>query len=269
MTALARNGAAAYGFLHRDARLFFSYRGRLATRLVASLVTLALFYYLSRLVSSSQFPTPSDYYAYVVIGIVILEVLQATLTIGLTLRQEVVQGTFERLVLSPFGPVGATIGMTLFPVALSCFVAVFTLLVGAVVFDLPVSWSTAPLAIPVALLGSAIFTGVGLLFAAMVVLVKQAGGQLGLATTLIALASGAYFPVTLLPGWLQWISDVQPFKPTIDLLRHLLVDSPIPGSAAGAVAKLVGFVIIVVPLSTFVLRYAIRQAQRRGTIIEY
>lgn len=269
MTALARDGVAAVAFLRRDARLFFSYRGRLAARLVASLVSLTLFYYLSRLIRSPQFPSPSNYYAYVVVGVIILEVLQATLTVGLTLRQELVQGTFERLVLSPFGPVGATFGMTLFPVAVSCFVGVFTLLVGAAVFGLQVSWATAPLALPVALLGSAVFAGVGLFFAALVVLVKQAGGQLGLATTLIALASGTYFPVALLPGWLRWISAVQPFKPTIDLLRHLLVGAPMPGSTVAALAKVVGFAVVLLPLSALALRFALRDAQRRGTIIEY
>jgi ABC-2 type transport system permease protein len=269
MTAIARNAAAAYGFLQRDARLFFSYRGRLVARLLASFVTLTLFYYLSRLVRSPEFPEPADYYAFVIVGVLILEVLQATLTVGMTLRQELVQGTWERLVLSPFGPVGATLGLTVFPVALACFVAFVTLLVGALLYGLPVSWGTAPLAVPIVLVGSAVFAAVGLVFAAMVVLVKQAGGQLGLATTLIALASGAYFPVTLLPGWLEWIAEVQPFKPTIDLLRHVLVDTPMPGSTAVAIVKVAGFAVVVLPLSALTLRAALRAAQRRGTIIEY
>lgn len=269
MSDLARSGSAGLAFLQRDARLFFSYRGRLISRLLASFVSLALFYYLSRLISAPQFHSPGEYYAFVVVGILILEVLQATLTVGLALRQELVQGTFERLVLSPFGPVGATFAMTLFPLALASGVAVVTLVAGAAVFGLPVAWSTVPLALPVALLGSAVFAGVGLLFAAMVVVVKQAGGQLGLATTLIALASGAYFPVALLPGWLRWTADVQPFKPTIDLLRHLLVGTPMPGSTGAAIAKLAGFVIVILPLSALALRGALRSAQKRGTIIEF
>ena len=60
----------------------------------------------------------------------------------------------------------------------------------------------------------------------------------------ITLIAGFYFPVSLLPGWIQWASDVQPFTPAVDLLRHLLIGIDLEGSAWLAVARLAGFAAI-------------------------
>jgi ABC-type multidrug transport system permease subunit len=86
---------------------------------------------------------------------------------------------------------------------------------------------------------------------------------------LISLTSGLYFPVALLPGYLQWISEVQPFTPAVDLLRNLLVSTPLSGTAAADVAKMVGFLIIMIPAGLLALKAGLRHAQRRGTIMEY
>ena len=40
--------------------------------------------------------------------------------------------------------------------------------------------------------------------------------------TAIGLIAGFYFPVSLLPDWIRWTSNVQPFTPSVDLIRHCL-----------------------------------------------
>ena len=137
-----------------------------------------------------------------------------------------------------------------------------------IVFDMPVEAGTALLAIPVGFLGAISFAGFGVLFAAMTVVFKQATG-IQWVITLVSLIAGLYFPVQLLPAWIEWISEVQPFTPTVDLLRHLLSGYPLHDSAAEAVAKVVGFAAVVLPVSIALLAAAARHARRRGTIIEY
>lgn len=178
-------------------------------------------------------------------------------------------GTFERLVLSPFGPVLAIFSMAVLPLMLAFVLAIVTLGAGALLFDLPVRWSQAPLAMPVALLGSCAFTALGLGFSAIVIVFKQATSLAAFVVAAISLVSGVYFPVALLPGWAEWVAGVEPFKPTVDLLRHLLLDTPMSGSTAGALGKLGAFVLVLTPLATFVLVRALRLTQRRGTIAEY
>ena len=147
-------------------------------------------------------------------------------------------------------------------------VATVQLLVAVALFGLSITWATAPLAIPIAIAGALAFAPFALVFAAVTLAFKQAPGQ-GAALALVALASGMYFPVALLPWWLHWISEIQPLTPTLALLRHVLLGFPVPGSAAAAAAKIVGFMIIGIPIGLSLVSLAGRHSRKRGTIVEY
>jgi uncharacterized membrane protein YdjX (TVP38/TMEM64 family) len=67
----------------------------------------------------------------------------------------------------------------------------------------------------------------------------------------------------------QTASQLQPFTPATNVLRHFLVNTPLTSPVATALLKLMGFAAVLLPLSLFTLARAIRFGQRRGTIIEY
>ncbi len=270
MSRLSPHIYAGFCILRRDAQTFASYRLRLITQFLGVFFSLTLFYYISRLVKVEVFPSPDAYYAYAVIGLVILSVLNSTLgTPPSLVRQELVAGTFERIALSPFGPVGGLLGMLIFPFCFALFTALIMLAFAGLAFGLQVQWSTAPLAIPLGALGALSFLPFGVLLLAITLVAKQALSGTTWIIAGISLIAGLYFPVTLLPDWIQWASDVQPFTPATELLRNVLVDTPLTESAAIGVAKMIGFTVVLLPLSMVVLRYALAVGRRRGTIIEF
>jgi ABC-2 type transport system permease protein len=270
MSTVRAYGAATLGMVQRDWLLFISYRTRFLTQTLSGFFSLVLFYYVSRIAGSRVFASPDDYFAFAVVGLVVMGVLVSTLaTLPVTLRQEMVAGTFERFVVSPFGAVGAIAAMAWFPFAFALVNGVLALTFATLVFGMELEWSTAALAAPVGALGALAFAPFSLLVAGAVILVKQAGAGAGFVVTGITLVGGFFFPVALLPDWIQWASEVQPFTPALDLLRNLLVGTPLPESTWLTVAKLVGFAVVLLPLSLVILRLSIRTAQRRGTIIEY
>src|SRR3954447_15709181 len=260
---------AALGLVRRDLLTFTSYRTQALSLVVGLLTNLALFYFLSHLVRVSAFPSPKSYFAFVVVGMVILQVLQSTLGVATALRGELLTGTFERLLLSPFGAVAGVTAMMIFPFVVSLISAFLLLALATLVFGVPVHWDTAPLAVPIAMLGTGTFAAFGMLFAATTIVFKRAVGGLGMLMTAITLTSGLYFPIALLPVWLRWLSEVQPFTPAVNLLRNVLVGTPLENSAWAEVAKMAGFLAVMVPGAVFALATAVKVAQRRGTIIEY
>lgn len=260
---------AAAGLFRRDWFTFNSYRTQLLSAIFGMFTSLALFWFLSKLVNVASFASPKDYFAYVVIGMIIIQVLQSTLGIAGALRNELVAGTFERMLLSPFGPVASVLSMMIFPFLFSLFSAVLLLTIATIVFGVPVHWDTAALAIPVAVLGTGTFAAFAMLFAATTVVFKRAVGGVGLVMTIISLTSGLYFPIALLPGYIRWISDVQPFTPAVNLLRNTLVGTPLVNEAWLEVAKMLLFLAVMLPLGVWALHGAIRVGQKRGTIIEY
>jgi len=98
---------------------------------------------------------------------------------------------------------------------------------------------------------------------------KQASSATQFIVAGVAIVGGLYFPTAVLPGWIRWASDVQPFTPATDLLRHLLIDTPLVHPAGVELLKLVGFCAVLLPAGLMLLRASIRYGQRSGTIAEY
>ena len=263
---------SAHAFLaivRRDLYVFMSYRTRLLTQVASTLFSLTLFYYVSRLVHVQGFGSPNQYYAFVVVGISILSIIYSCFMTSALVRQELVAGTLERLILSPFGAVRSIIAATLFPLAYSFLLATISLALACVIFSLQLHWSTVPLSIPVIGLALLAFAPFGLLFAALTIVVKQDNVGATWVIAILSLIGGLYFPVSLLPHWAQVAGKLQPFTPATNVLRHLLVSSPLTEPLGMSLLKLAAFAIVLLPTSIFALSAAVRTGQRRGTIIEY
>lgn len=269
MSAFADNLSAFYAVVRRDFHVFLSYRTRLVSQVLTSVFSLTLFYYVSRLVRVEGFTTPDRYFGFVVVGIALVGVLYSCFAVSETIRQELVAGTFERLLLSPFGGVRGAVATMIFPLAYAFLMATITLALGVTIFGMDLHWSTVPLALPALLLALLAFLPFGLFFCALTVATKQANIGASWVIALLSIVGGLYFPIALLPGWAQLAAEVQPFTPATELLRHLLVGAPMETSIGLGLVKIVVFAELLVPVALYALHRAIRLGQRRGTIIEY
>jgi ABC-2 type transport system permease protein len=267
---LSPDAAAAMALIRRDWIITTSYRTPLISSTVSLILGLVLFHFISRLVHIESFSSPDDYFAFVVVGLAILQVLNSAFgALPGAARQELVAGTFERLVLSPFGAVRSLLSMTVFPLMYATATGLMMLAFARLVFGIHVEWETVPIAIPVGFLAALSFAPFGLFASATVLVFKQAMSGMTWIVAGMAIVAGLYFPVSLLPDWLRWASEVQPFTPAVDLLRHLYVGAPLHDSLWLSIGKLAGFCAVLLPLSLLAVDRALRTASRRGTITEY
>lgn len=270
MSGLTASIGAALALLERDVLIAKSYRLRYLSQTAGACFTLILFYYISRLVQVDTFGSPDAYFAFVVVGMLILQTLTSTLgSPPGTVQAELMTGTFERLLTSPFGAVAAVFSMMLYPFVHALVTGLVMLVFAWLAFDLPVEWSTAWLAVPIGLLAALSFAPIGALLASSVLVMKHALVGPTWIIAGISVIAGLYFPITLLPQWIQWTSEVQPFTPAVELLRHVLVDTPLTEPALLEVAKLAAFAAALMPLALWTLNAAVRVGRRRGTIVEY
>jgi ABC-2 type transport system permease protein len=119
------------------------------------------------------------------------------------------------------------------------------------------------------MLGALAFAPFGLFMAAALVIFKQTRAGATFVVTMLTVVSGVYFPVLLLPSWIRWLSDVQPFTPAVDLLRNVLVGTPLRESELLNFVKLLAFPAVMLPLSILIMNAAVELARRQGTVIEY
>src|SRR5581483_11822963 len=259
-----------FAIVRRDLRITLSYRARFATHVLSVFFTLTLFHFISRLVRVSTFPTPEAYYAFAVVGVISLQVLNSMLhTPPITLRQELVAGNFERLLVSPTGAVRGLLAMMVFPFLYALITALVMLVFAGVLFGVSLHWATLPLVVPVGLLGALSFAPFGILFLALVLVAKQGGAGTTFVVAGVSLVAGLYFPISLLPGWIRWLSSVQPFTPGVDLMRHVMIGTRLHEALWIELAKLIGFIAVLLPLAVWAVDGALRFSRRRGTILEY
>jgi ABC-2 type transport system permease protein len=260
---------AMWAIMRRDAILFASYRTLLVSQILGPLFTIALFYYISRLLTARAIHSPGGYFGFVIVGLAIVQVLTISLGImPVSVRQELVSGTIERFLVSAHGPVNGIVGTMLFPLINALLTGALMLGMAAICFGLPLA-GTAVLALPVSLLGMLAFMPFAFVLVALVMVVKQISSATQFIIAGFSIVGGLYFPISVLPVWIRWAANVQPFTPAADLLRHLLMDAPLAHSAAMDSLKLAGFVVILLPAGFMLLRVAIRHGQRSGTIAEY
>jgi ABC-2 type transport system permease protein len=270
MISLRLHAAAWGAIVERDLRVFLSYRLRPVTLFLGPLVSVTLFYYVSRLVRVDAIGSSDGYFAYVVVGIAGLDVLASTLALTpAALRQELVAGTFERVVVTPFGAARTVVAMLAFPLAQALLVASASVVFAAVLFGLAIAWPGILIAPFAAVLAALAFAPLGVLAVAGVLVAKQMMSATSLVVMGLSLFAGAYFPVRLLPDWLEWISEVQPLTPALELMRHLVAGIPVATSPWVSAAKLAAFATVLAPLSLWTLHRAIGHCCRRGTIVEY
>lgn len=259
-----------WAVVKRDMLRAASYKFALVGAVVSEFLGILLFFYLAKLVRAEPFSEPEEYFAFVVVGLIGLQLANSVLFLPLALiQQELTQGSFERLVVSPLGPLAGIVAVLAFPFLASVATSVAVVAFAALALGLPVVLPDALLALPCAALIGAAFMPFGLLLISAALIIKQAVSLAGFVVTGLALLAGLYFPVALLPGWLEWAADVQPLTPAVDLMRSLVVDTPTSADPLELAARLAAFGVVLVPASIWTLSGAINLTRRRGTIVEY
>jgi ABC-type multidrug transport system permease subunit len=259
---------AMWATVRRDAAIFVSYRFRTVSQILGMLFSLTTFYYVARLVRPDAVGSRHQYFAFVVVGIVTVAILAAALTTSQNVRLELMQGNFERMLVSPLGPAGGIVSLALFPILYATVVAGVVLLVAVGVFSIPLNLAGVPGAVLVVGLAAVAFMSIGMVFVAMLLAFKSASGATWFISG-IGLLGGAYFPIRLFPGWIRWVSEIQPFTPAVDLLRHQLVGTALVSPAWLEILRMGAFSAVLAPLSLAAVWLAVQWSRRRGTITEF
>ncbi|MGH2652955.1 MAG: ABC transporter permease [Actinomycetota bacterium] len=238
----------ARAFVRRDARVAWSYRFPFVLEVAAAAFTIIAYRFVSRLVSPGA--VAGGYFPFVVAGLTAAAFLQAAVSVlGGNLRQEQVQGTLE-VILSHGLPVPTlATAMSAYPLLTAAArAAVYVGLAAVLGARAPgANWG---LGIAATALGSLSFAGIGLMGAALVLVLRQVLAATTWLISVLALAGGVLFPIRLLPDWARSVSELSPFTLTLGLLRRAVLEGASWGrewtsmAVLGAVAVawvLVGF----------------------------
>lgn len=259
---------AVVALIRRDALIAGSYRLAFTFDLAWGAVDLLLYYFLSRVVGEgADLDGAPSYFAFAVAGVLVaLVVSSATAEIGARIRDEQLTGTLEVLVAQPLAPWRLAAGYAGFPFLFAVARVGLYLLVAALALDLATAGADWVGVGAMLVLSGLAFTGLGIVAAAVTIVVKRGSAVVDAAVFAMTFVSGALFPVSLLPGWLEPLGRVMPTKPAFDGMRAALLAGT--GWSDDALV-LAGVSAVLLPVSLCVFAAALRHARRRGTISQY
>ena len=276
------NGAALFtgelaklpAFLRRDFLTALSYRVYFVSDLVGLLSQALLFYFVSEMVDAGELPSyggsSTSYLEFVVIGVAVGVFVQFALTrVASALRQEQVQGTLESMLVTPTTPATIQLGSVVFdlfyiPLRTVTFLGLMTVL-----FGLDFQASGVVPATLVLLAFIPFVWGLGVLGAAAILTIRRGSGVAAVVGGLLALLSGAYFPLSLLPSWLEAIAEWNPIAITLDGMRSSLLGGADWAGTAADVAILVPISLASLLVGLAAFRVALRFERARGTLGVY
>jgi ABC-2 type transport system permease protein len=264
----------AAAFLKRDLSQDLSYRLSFLLQLGSIFFSVAIFYFLSQLFGTAVTPQleayGGDYFSFVLIGLAFTGFLGLSLSnFAQSIREGQMMGTLEIMLLSPTRLSVILLCSSLWAYVLTTLRVVAYILVGALVFGVSLGQANVSTALLVMFLSIASFSGIGILSAALVLLVKKGdpiAWALGGASSLLA---GVYYPVAVLPDWLEPLSHVLPLTYALDAMRLAMLQGYSIYELRFDILVLLGFTVILTPLAFLVFRKALKRAKIEGSLIQY
>ena len=272
--AVLAEAAKLPAFVRRDVKVALSYRVAFASDLLGIAAQIVVFSFIAKLIEPSKLPTfggsQVTYLEFVTTGIVLNLALGVLLyRVAGAIRQEQLQGTLESLLATPTATATVQIGSvasTLLMVPLRA-----TLMMGVIAIVFGLNFDPGGI-VPAALIVAALVPfawGLGLATGAAIVTFRRGTGLLGAGTTLLGLASGAVFPLALLPAWLAAVAEWNPLAIAIDGVREVLLGDAGWSAALADIATLLPLSALTLAAGVYLFKLALDRERRLGTLGMY
>jgi ABC-2 type transport system permease protein len=258
-------------FVRRDFLVAWSYRMSFVSDLLSLVSMTVVFYFVGLLVDGSKLPTYDGtrvtYLEFAVVGIALGLFMQLGLDrVARAVRNEQLMGTLESLLLTPTSSSIIQVGSVAFDlVYVPVRTAVFLLAI-SLAFGLHFELSGLLPAIAIVIAFIPFVWGLGVASAATILTFRRGGGLIATATLGLALLSGVYFPIDLLPAWLVGVAEVNPVALAIEGMREALLGGAGWSDVLPSVAALAGLALVSLALGQAAFRAALRRERRLGTL---
>jgi ABC-2 type transport system permease protein len=177
------------------------------------------------------------------------------------------EGTIEYTFMAPLSRAVHLGGMGLFAVLYGVVRTALLFVVVALFFGLHLAQADFGTALLLLAVASISFVGVGMVTAVLPLISPEKGAQIGfIAQGLLLVVSGVYYPVSVMPQWMQWISTISPATYALHGIRLAVLDGGGVGAVWGDIWPLLLLGMVSIPLGLLVFRAGERYAKRHGKL---
>jgi len=273
MTQIAHEIKASYAFVERNFNLVKRYWGWEIVWMVYSIVNALSITFIGRASgaitgrSLTQLEIDTAI-LYLLVGTLVWHYLSKVFhDISEAIAWERWEGTIEYTFMAPVTRFTHMMGQTAFSVIYGLLHTGVILLVVSLFFRLNLSAANMLGSGLVLLAGSFSFIGLGVTAAVLPLLYPERGAQMThVLQALVLLVSGVYYPISVLPTWLQPAAKLSPATYVLEGMRAGLLEGEATTAMLRYVWPLLLMGVVFIPLGVLVFRVAERYAKRTGTL---
>ena len=264
---------STFALIHASWRAAASYRLRLLLSLASLGATVVPLYFIANalqpVMAESIEAQGGQYFGFLIVGMVTFLLLPTAInSLPAEIGSGISTGVLEMLLATPARATSIFSGMIGFSLLWTTARAAALLLAGWLL-GAELIWSqiaTAALILGLIVLA---YLPVGMIAAALVICFRTTGplpqGVLAVSTLL----GGVYYPTTVIPSWIQSISDWVPLTYGLRALRGTLLEGYAFPAVLPDLGALVAFIIVLTGAGVLALDGAIRYSRRAGTLAHY
>jgi ABC-2 type transport system permease protein len=177
------------------------------------------------------------------------------------------EGTIEYTFMAPLSRPIHLFGMGLFAIVYGIIRAILLFGVVALFFDVNVGGANFLAALVILLIASIPFIGIGMMTAVLPLISPEKGTQLGfIAQGILLVVSGVYYPVSVLPEWMQWLATISPATNALDGMRDAILEGDGITMMWDEIWPLIVIGFVSIPLGLEVFRRGERYAKQHGKL---
>ena len=264
----------ALAFLLRDLIEAASYKLAFVMQLAGIFFSVLTFYFLSQLfgqgVSPYLKPYGGDYFAFVLIGIAFANYLGVALrSFSSQIRTAQVMGTLEAMLVTQTEIPTIILSSSLYSFIFTSFQVVIYLLLGSLLFGVNMGQANLVAALLILLLTIISFSAIGIISASFVMVFKRGDPLAWLFGSASILFGGVYYPIAILPGWLEKVAYLLTITYSLEGMRLALLKGHSLNALLPNLLALSIFTLVLLPLSIMSFQWAVRKAKLQGTLTHY
>ena len=219
---------ASYAFIERNMNLVRRYMGWELVWFAYSLASaLSITYIGAAMERISGVPVDTNYLIlYLLIGTLVWRFLSVTFNdISEMIQWERWEGTIEYTLMAPIHRFTHMMGQTAFAVLHGTLFSAGIAAIVVLFFDVSLAGANLTGALLLLLAGSLSFIGLGIMASVLPLLFPERGAQMtNMVQALLLLFSGVYYPIDVLPRWMQWIAMASPATYVLEGIRGAILE---------------------------------------------
>jgi ABC-2 type transport system permease protein len=177
------------------------------------------------------------------------------------------EGTIEYTFMAPLSRSMHLAGMGAFAILYGLLRAVFLFTVCVFFFDLALPDANFLPALIVLAVSSISFLGIGVMTSVLPLISPEKGTQLGwIAQGTLLVVSGVYYPVSVLPDWMQWLAVISPATYALEGARESILDGAGMSEMWDEIWPLIIIGIVSIPLGLFIFSLGEKYAKKHGKL---